>query len=275
MEYCGACAKCDTGYPTLCLNQTGRIMNNKPFTYKGEPTMAFANSAAFSEYTVVRQNQAVKIPDDISFEVASLLGCGVMTGVGAVFNRAKVERGSTCAIIGMGGIGLNALQACKAAGASVVIGIDALANKESFARQFGATHFINGAETDALEEVRKIVPRGVDYSFECVGFPKLTRQAIDMLAPGGTSVGVGTNPRDAVGTYDPNTLYLDKTIMGCRYGSSKPHRDIPLFIDMYRSGMLKFDELVSKTYPMEDIQQVFDDMKTGTIARGVLTISAP
>ena len=91
MEYCGACAKCDTGFPTLCLNQTGRIMNNKPFSYKGEPTMAFANSAAFAEYTVVRQNQAVKIPDDISFEVASLLGCGVMTGVGAVFNLSLIH----------------------------------------------------------------------------------------------------------------------------------------------------------------------------------------
>jgi Zn-dependent alcohol dehydrogenase len=274
MEYCGACAKCDIGQPTLCLNQTNRIINNRPFTYKGQPAYAFANAAVFSEYTVIRENQAVKIDKDISLDAASLLGCGVMTGAGAVFNRAKVERGSTVAVIGVGGIGLNVIQASAISGATTIIAIDAMESKEPFAYSFGATHFVNAREVDAVARVKELCPRGVDYSFECVGRPNLIRQTLDMLAPGGTCVAIGTNPPGSDIVFPVKDINLDKTIMGCRYGTAKPHRDVPLFIDLYRSGRMKLDELVSKRYPIDDIETVFADMKSGTIARGVLGIGA-
>jgi S-(hydroxymethyl)glutathione dehydrogenase/alcohol dehydrogenase len=272
MEYCGACAKCDIGQPTLCLNQTNRIVNHRPFTYKGQRAYAFANAAVWSERTVVRENQAVKIADDISFDSASLLGCGVMTGAGAVFNRAKVERGSTVAVIGVGGIGLNVIQAAAVSGAMTIIAIDALASKEPFAYTFGATHFVSAREVDAVAAVKDLCPRGVDYSFECVGRPNLVRQTIDMLAPGGTCVAIGTNPPDSEVAFLVRDINLDKTIMGCRYGTSKPHRDIPMFVDLYRSGRMKLDELVSRRYPIDEVEAVFADMQSGSIARGVLGI---
>jgi S-(hydroxymethyl)glutathione dehydrogenase/alcohol dehydrogenase len=274
LEYCGACAMCDTGRPTMCLNQTGRILNHKPFTYKGTPALAFANSGVFSDYVVVRENQAVKIDPDVSLDVAALLACGVITGAGAVFNRAKVERGSTVAIFGAGGVGLSALQAASLSGAAKVISIDILPSKKDLAMEFGATDFVDASSNDAVDAVRQLCPGGVDYTLECVGFPALIQQAIEMLAPGGTCVIVGTNPPGSTVTYAPQVLNLDKTIMGCRAGTQRPHRDIPMFVDLYKTGRFKLDELVTQRYPLEDIETVFADMKAGKLARGVLAVSA-
>jgi S-(hydroxymethyl)glutathione dehydrogenase/alcohol dehydrogenase len=274
LEYCGACAMCDTGRPTMCLNQTNRIVTHKPFTYKGTPALAFANSGVFSEYVVIRENQAVKIDPNVSLDVAALLACGVITGAGAVFNRAKVERGSTVAVFGAGGVGLSALQAASLSGAARVISIDILPHKRELALQFGATDFIDASTNDAVSAVRDIAPGGVDYSLECVGFPKLIDQAIEMLAPGGTCVIVGTNPPGSTITVEPRVLNLDKTIMGCRAGTQRPHRDIPMFVDLYKTGRFKLDELVTQRYPLEEIETVFTDMKAGKLARGVLAISA-
>ena len=189
LSNCGACAACDSGRPTHCRESIGKM--SAPFRQGDRKVLQFANIGAFSEQTVVKARQAVPINKDVPFEVASLLGCGVITGVGAVFNRAKVTHGQSVLVIGVGGIGLNVIQGAALADALPIIAVDTNPRKEALARQFGATHFINAAEVDTVEAVKEICPNGVDVSFECVGHPALIRNAIDALDWGGTAVILG------------------------------------------------------------------------------------
>jgi len=269
---CGACAACDSGKPTHCRTTMGRLP--RPFLLDGRKTFQFANLGVFTEVTQVKARQAVKIPKDVPFEVASLLGCGVITGVGAVFNRAKVGHGESAVVIGVGGIGLNVIQGLALSDALPIIAIDANPAKEALARQFGATHFLDASVEgfDAIAAVKEICPNGVDYSFECVGHPALIRQSIDLLDWGGTAVILGVPKLGTEASFVVNSMYNDKTIMGCRYGAGRPHKDIPLFVDLYKAGRLKLDELVTKTYPLADIQLALDDLHHGDLARGVLTV---
>ena len=243
-----------------------------PFRQGDRKVLQFANIGAFSEQTVVKARQAVPINKDVPFEVASLLGCGVITGVGAVFNRAKVTHGQSVLVIGVGGIGLNVIQGAALADALPIIAVDTNPRKEALARQFGATHFINAAEVDTVEAVKEICPNGVDVSFECVGHPALIRNAVDALDWGGTAVILGVPKFGTEASFLVSAMYNDKTIMGCRYGAGRPHKDIPLFVDLYLAGRLKLDELVTRTYDLADIQQTIDDMHEGDLARGVLRI---
>jgi Zn-dependent alcohol dehydrogenase len=266
---CGACAACDSGKPTHCRTSFGKL--SSPFLLDGRKTFQFANIGAFAECTNVKARQAVKIDDSVPWEVASLLGCGVITGVGAVFNRAKVSHGESALVIGVGGIGLNVIQGLALSDALPIIAVDMNPKKEALAMQFGATHFIDASSVDVNEAVKEICPNGVDYSFECVGHTALIRQAIDLLDWGGTCVMLGVPKLGSEATFVVNSMYNDKTIMGCRYGAGRPHKDIPLFVDLYQAGRLKLDELVTQTYPLEDIQRTLDDMHNGDLARGVLT----
>ena len=268
---CGACAACDTGRPTHCRDTFGH--RPKPFTLKGEPAYAFANVSSFSEYTVVKANQCVPIDKGVPLESASLIGCGVVTGVGAVFNRAKVTHGHRAAVFGVGGIGLNVIQALKLAGALPIVAIDTNPAKEAMAREFGATHFVNAAEADTKEAVKSICSMGVDFAFECVGHPALVRTAVDLLDWNGTCVIIGVPAATAEASFNVASMYLDKTIMGCRYGTARPQHDFRLIADLYMAGRLKLDELVTKSYPLDDVQQALDDMHHGDLARGVLSIS--
>jgi Zn-dependent alcohol dehydrogenase len=269
---CGACPSCDAGRPTMCRDTYGRL--GKPFTVDGDPAFAFANVSSFSEYTVVKANQAVPIDKTVPLESAALIGCGVVTGVGAVFNRAKVTHGQSAAVFGVGGIGLNVIQGLRLADALPIIAIDTNPAKESIAREFGATHFIDASSVDTEEAVKEIVPGGVDFSFECVGHPAVIRTAIDLLDWAGTCVILGVPPLGTEASFVVAGLYLDKTIMGCRYGSARPQHDFRLMADLYLAGRLKLDELVTRTYPMEDVQRALDDMHHGDLARGVLSISS-
>ena len=268
---CGACDQCDRGRPTHCRSSLGGI--SQPFTYKGRPAFAFAKAAVFSEYTVVGENQAVRIDDDVPLQVASLLGCAVMTGAGAALNRAKVERGSSALVMGAGGIGLSALQGCRIAGATTIVAVDVNPAKEALARQFGATHFIGLDGNDSAGAIRQLCPDGVGGSFECVGRADLSRVCIEALGPGGSCVLVGTTAADAEVSFLSRDLWLDKNVMGCRYGSAQPHHDIPTYIRLYKSGLMMLDEMVTNVYPMEDVERAFDDMANGTVARTVLAIS--
>ncbi len=268
---CGACEECDQGHPTHCKRSLGGL--TQPFTYKGDPAYAFAKAAVFSEYTVVQENQAVKIADDVPLQVASLLGCAVMTGAGAALSRAKVQRGSTALVIGVGGIGISAIQGARIAGATTIIAIDAKPSKEQMAKDFGATHFLGMDGADAAAAIREISPEGVDSSFECVGSAALSRVCIEALAGGGSCVLVGTTPMDAEISFLSRDLWLDKNIMGCRYGSAQPHHDIATYLKLYHSGQMLLDEMVTNVYPLEDVQRAFDDMATGTVARSVLAVS--
>jgi Zn-dependent alcohol dehydrogenase len=268
---CGACDQCDRGHPTHCRSSLGGL--TQPFTYQGKPAYAFAKAAVFSEYTVVHENQAVRIDDDIPLQVASLLGCAVMTGAGAALNRAKVERGSSALIIGVGGIGLSAIQGARIAGATTIVAVDINPEKAALAEQFGATNFIGLDGADSATAIREICPDGVNTSFECVGSAALSRVCIEALGGGGSCVLVGTTPMDAEVSFLSRDLWLDKNIMGCRYGSAQPHYDIATYIKLYRSGQMKLDEMVTNIYPLEEVDRAFDDMANGTIARSVLAVS--
>ncbi|MFE2468113.1 Zn-dependent alcohol dehydrogenase [Streptomyces mirabilis] len=261
---CGTCAECDRGRPTMCRKAIG--MPRQPFTRGGRPLHQFASNSAFAERTVVKAVQAVRIPKDIPLPSAALIGCGVLTGVGAVLNRARVDRGDTVLVIGTGGIGLNVLQGARIAGALKIVAVDANPAKEAVARRFGATHFLTSTEA-----VKDILPTGADHAFECVGRVELIRQAIDLLDRHGQAVLLGVPPATAEASFLVSSMYLDKSILGCRYGSSRPQRDIALYADLYREGRLLLDELVTQTYPVEDFDKAAQDAEEGRVARAVLT----
>ncbi|MFI1938547.1 Zn-dependent alcohol dehydrogenase [Streptomyces purpureus] len=260
---CGACADCDRGRPTMCRKAIG--MPRQPFSRAGRPLHQFASNSAFAERTVVKAVQAVKIPDDIPLTSAALIGCGVLTGVGAVLNRAKVDRGDTVVVIGTGGIGLNVLQGARIAAASTVVAVDTNPAKEETARRFGATHFL-----PSTKAVREILPTGADHVFECVGHTGLVREAVGLLDRHGQAILLGMTAPTAEASFAPAAMFLDKSILGCRYGSSRPQRDIALYSDLYRDGRLLLDELVTETYPVEDFAKAADDAHQGRVARGVL-----
>ncbi|MDQ1706072.1 MAG: hypothetical protein QOF18_2438 [Frankiaceae bacterium] len=262
---CGSCEHCDAGRPTMCRSTFGS--RPQPFTWRGEPAYSFANASVFSERTVVKANQAVPIPKDVPFAAASLVGCGVLTGVGAVLQRARVPAGASVLVIGVGGIGLNVIQGAALAGASRIVAVDTNPRKAEIARQFGATDFV--ASTEAVRDVAK---RGVDFAFECVGQVKLIRAAIDLLDWGGTCVMLGVPESTAEASFNVASMYLDKGVLGCRYGSSQPQRDVRRYVDLYRRGRLKLDELVSASYPLADMKTAVHDLEAGELAaRAVLT----
>ncbi|OQR58944.1 Zn-dependent alcohol dehydrogenase [Streptomyces maremycinicus] len=261
---CGTCAECDRGRPTMCRQAIGRP--RKPFTRAGAPVFQFAANSAFAERTVVKAVQAVRIPADVPLTSAALIGCGVLTGVGAVLNRARVGHGESVVVIGTGGIGLNVVQGARIAGASRIVAVDANPAKEATARRFGATDFLTS--TDA---VREVLPTGADHAFECVGRVELIRQAIDLLDRHGQAVLLGVPPATAEASFLVSSMYLDKSILGCRYGSSRPQRDIALYAELYRTGRLLLDDLVTDTYPVEDFAKAAADAEAGRVARAVLT----
>ncbi|HVT20036.1 MAG TPA: Zn-dependent alcohol dehydrogenase [Mycobacteriales bacterium] len=264
---CGACQYCDAGKPTMCRSTFGG--RPQPFTWKGEAAYAFANASVFSEQTVVKANQAVPIPKDVPLDAASLVGCGVLTGVGAVLQRARVPEGASALVIGVGGIGLNVIQGLALAGASTIIAVDTNPLKKEIAATFGATHFI-----ESTEGVKEVAPNGVDFAFECVGHVKLIRAAIDLLDWGGTAVMLGVPGFADEASFNVSSMYLDKGVLGCRYGSSQPQRDIRRYVELYQQGRLKLDELVSARYPLGDITKAVHAMESGELAaRGVLAIA--
>lgn len=274
---CGMCAQCSTGHPTWCRSSMGNV--SQPFTLGGEPASNFAATSVFAESTIVREIQAVKISKEVPLQSACLIGCGVVTGVGAVFNRARVAHGQTVAVFGVGGVGLNVIQAARISDASRVIAIDTVTSKEGLARQFGATDFVDANGDDVVGSIRSLLPAptgvfnsgGVDWAFDCVGHPTVLRNAVESLDWGGNCVVLGVPPPDAeVSALITRLTHVDRGILGCRYGSIRPHHDVPLLVGLYLEGKLKLDELVSATYPLEGFEQAVADMHDGKLARGVL-----
>ena len=244
-----------------------------PFTLDDTPHYAFANISSFAEVTVVKATQAVPIPKAVPLSSACLIGCGVLTGAGAVLNRARVEAGDRAVVVGVGGIGLNALQALRLVGANPIIAVDANPEKEGLARRFGATHFVDASMGNIAEAVRDLTQGGADWIFECVGHKQVIEEAIRYLDWAGSLVILGVTPFGTGIEFFPEELFLDRSILGCRYGSSRPQRDIPRFAELYLAGQFMLDELVTKTYPMDAIHDVFEDMEAGRLARGVLDMT--
>jgi Zn-dependent alcohol dehydrogenase len=281
---CGLCRACNTGHPTRCRESIGN--RSEPFTFRGAPCSNFAATSSLAERTVIKEIQAVPIPRDVPLESACLIACGVLTGAGSVWNAARVPRGDTAVVFGLGGVGLSAIQALRIAGASRIVAVDMIAAKGPLALQLGATDFLDASSVSDLGlALRELFPfsdtvvtgpfgaGGVDWAFECTGHPAVLRTAIDILEWGGTAVAVGVpGPGTEVGAPVNHMVHLDRTLMGVRYGECAPRRDIPMIIDYYRRGLFHLDEMVTKRYPITDWQQALDDLHHGRLARGVLVM---
>ena len=283
---CGTCRACSTGHPTWCVKTLGNV--SQPFTFKGEPASNFAGTSVFTEQTVVKEVQAVKISQGRSHD----LGLPHRLrrpdrGRARCSTGPRCSAGETAAVFGVGGVGLNVIQGLRIAGASRIIAVDTLASKEALARQFGATHFVDASATDAVAAIRELVPPGpdrvsgalgwtggVNWSFDCVGHPAVLRNALDVLDWGGNALAIGIPPQGTEVSVDVNALaYVDRGLLGCRYGSARPHHDIPLMVELYLSGQLMLDELVTEQRPLEGFREIVEDMEAGKLARGVLTFS--
>lgn len=269
---CGRCAACDRGRPTQCRDSMG--LRDDRFTLAGARAYQFANAGVFAERTVVHESQAVAIDPEVPLDAACLIGCAVLTGAGAVLNRARVRPGDTVLVIGAGGIGQSVVQAARLAAARRIVVVDANPAKEEVARRFGATDFVDAsAERDVPAAVRGLgLPDGVDHAFECVGSPALIRQAVDLLDWGGTCVLLGVPPRAAEAAFQVASLYQNKSIMGCRYGTARPQHDIPLLAGLYLAGRLQLDAMVSRVYDLADIGAAIEDLAEGRLNRGVLAL---
>ena len=270
---CGRCRNCTAGRANLCewhALGTGLMPDGTHrFSQKGAPI--FADLATFAEQTVVAESYLVKIRDDVPLDKACLVGCGVMTGIGAVVNRAKVEPGATTVVVGCGGVGLNVVQGCALASASKIIAVDTVGGKLALAESVGATHFVNSSTQDALKEIDRLTGGGADYAFEVVGIPETLALAFAAIRPGGTAVMVGLPATGAEVTVPGRALFFDRTLMGTFYGAARPREDFPWIFDMYMDGRLKLDELATATRPLEELNQAFEDMEAGTAARTVLS----
>jgi S-(hydroxymethyl)glutathione dehydrogenase / alcohol dehydrogenase len=267
---CGNCYWCHSGHPTQCT-QIGMVRPGRLHLSDGRPLTQFIGLATFAEQMLVHQNKLVKIESDIPPAVAALVGCGVPTGVGAVLNKAQVMPGSTVAVIGCGGIGLNAIQGAVLAEASRIVGIDINDGKLQLARQFGATDVINNSAGDAVEQLHDMLPRGegVDYSFEAIGSKATFELAFDVLGPLGTAtvIGVLNGDFELPGRF---MLAGERRIQGSRMGSGNFREDLPYYLRLYREGRLKLDELVSNRIPLSEINEGYAAIRDGSIARSVV-----
>lgn len=276
---CGLCEYCSAGRPALCsagmqVRMTGRLPDGTTrFTLDGKEIKHFAGVSTFSEYSVVPEPAVLKIPDDLPLDRAALLGCAVITGVGAVINCARVRPGSSVVVFGTGGVGLNAVQGAHIAGAEKIIAVDLLDRKLEFAKTFGATHTVNASRGNPVTEVRALTGgRGVDYAFEVIGLPQTMRQAYDCLAKRGMAVVVGVTPMTTeVAVPVMSLVFEERVLTGSIYGSSRPRLDIPMLIDLYRAGRLKLDELLTRTYAFKEINEAYAALERGEVARSVVT----
>ncbi len=267
LAHCGRCPACESGQPTQCRNAPSP-KDSRPFTVDGHDGYQFAHASVFAEATVVREEGAIPIDPAVPLERACLIGCGIVTGYGAVVNRAKVETGATMAVFGAGGIGLNCIQGGLLAGASVIVAVDVVPQKLVWAKTFGATHVVDATKENPVEAIRKICG-GVEYAFEAVGSLPVIQQALEALSPGGTLTLVGVPPVGSQFSFVVHQLYQNKAILGCRYGAARPRVDFPLLGRLYLSGRLKIDELVTREYRLEQFAQALADLKAGLLARGV------
>lgn len=273
--FCGACYYCLGGQPHLCDDASLQLSMMQRLQWKGQPIMQFANVGSFGEYMCTTQNGVVKIPKEMPMEEASLIGCGVMTGVGAALYTAKVPGGATTAVIGCGGIGLNVIQGCKLAGAGRIIAIDVFDSKLEMARNFGATDTINSSSVDdVVAAVQELTGgAGVEYSFEAVGVPALATQAFGMIRAGGTAVIVGMMPAGSEISISGPDFLAEKKIVGSMYGSTRFREHMPKLVDLFLQGRLDLSALVSEKLKLDEVNHAFELMKGGTVARSVLQIS--
>ena len=269
---CGKCHGCVQGKPVTC-ETTFPLDATSPLTdASGASVVHGLRTAAFAEHAVVHESQLVAVPKDLPHAVASLLACGVITGFGAVTNTAKVEPGSHVVVFGTGGVGLNAVQGAHVSGARTVIAVDISDSKLEAALTFGATHVVNSMKDDVVAKVRELTDgRGADYVFVTVGAKAAFDASYSLLAKAGSVVLVGMPANGVMSEIDPGTLAAySQNILGSKMGGSRISIDIPNLIALYQQGRVKLDELVSGTYPLEQINEAMASVKRGEALRNVI-----
>ena len=269
---CGHCFYCHQGDPTQCETKFPLDATSPLRRADGERVAQGIRTGAFAEYVMVHESQLVAIPKTMPLESAAILACGVITGLGAVVNTAKVPSGSSVAVIGTGGIGLNSVQGARLCGAETIIAVDLLDSKLETAKKFGATHGFNAGANDAAEAIRELTHgRGVDYVFMTVGSTKAVEQGIGFLRPSGTMVIVGMPAAGAMAEFEPlNMADIAIRIIGSKMGGTRIRVDIPRLVGFYEQGRLKLDELISNRYPIDDINDAIAEVNRGEVLRNVI-----
>jgi len=274
---CGQCYYCLRGQHNLCADRdktrSGRMLDGTARLTKGtQEVHSMLGVGSFSQYNVVSEQSVLPLDRDIPFDVAALFGCAVMTGIGAVMNRAKVPPGSHVAIIGAGGVGLNLIQGAILANATQIIAIDRFEHKLSLAKQFGATHLVDATREDPVTRVRELTNgMGVDYAFEAVGKAETIAMSYQFLRRGGTLVLVGIPDAEAQFSLPfQEMVQFEKAVLGCYYGSGDIRTGLKTIVDLYKMGRLKTDLMISRRYPLEMINEGFADMESGKNAKGVI-----
>ena len=275
---CGSCNECRAGDITNCWSETrtqnmyGRMPDGSTRLRVGGREIApMCGSGALAEQSVVREAQLVKIDPDIPLDLACLAGCGVTTGIGAALHIAAVRPGSSVAVIGCGGVGLNVIQGSRIAGAARIVACDTQRTKLDLASDLGATDCLEIAPGESINErIRSLFPSGVDYAFEVVGHTPLVTEAFDSTRTGGTTVMVGAPPPGTTVTIDSRVLFSDRRLLGCMGGGNIPARDIPRIMRLYQQGSLNLEKLVETRIPLDRVNDAFDDLRSGETVRTVV-----
>jgi S-(hydroxymethyl)glutathione dehydrogenase / alcohol dehydrogenase len=270
--FCGHCEMCISGRPNLCRNpDLRRGSSDKPkLSWNGSPVGQFANLGSYAEKMLVHENALVKVREDMPFDAAALIGCGVTTGVGAVLNTARIEPGSSVAVFGCGGVGLSAIQGARIGGARMIIAVDTVESKLATAKELGATHIVDASSHDPVKAIQDLTGGGVEYAFEAIGLKKAAEQAYESLARGGTATVIGMIPVGQKVEIDGASLLGEKRLQGSSMGSNRFRKDMPRYIDFYLQGRLKLDEMITRRGRLEDVNEAFRAMKAGEVARTVL-----
>ncbi|HUP25594.1 MAG TPA: Zn-dependent alcohol dehydrogenase [Thermoanaerobaculia bacterium] len=271
--YCGNCEACLTGHLSICPNKgdTARRKGEEPrLKQNGGPMQQFLHLSSFAEQMLVHEHALVKVREDMPLDRAALLGCAVVTGLGAVFHTARVEPGSTVAVVGCGGIGLSAIQGARIAGAGRIIAVDVVPSKLELAKKMGATDALNARELDPVAAIKDLTSGGVHYSFEAIGTKATAEQCFFMLRPGGTATIIGMIPVNEKIELPGHAFLPERKIQGSMMGSNRFRVDMPRFVDLYLDGRLDLDSLISARIGLEQINDGFTAMKTGEVARSVI-----
>jgi S-(hydroxymethyl)glutathione dehydrogenase/alcohol dehydrogenase len=272
---CGRCHYCVIGRPNLCeRRQPGRGVlpdGTTRMSLRGRPVYHYGHVATYASQTVVHESCAIRIDRNMPLDRAALIGCSVMTGVGAVINTAAVPPGASMAVFGVGGVGLNVVQGGALVAAHPVIAVDVKAAKLEHARGLGASHTIDAAREDPVAAIRRITRLGADYTFVAVGDTRAVSQAIDALAPGGTCVLIGVPETGATVPMDVRPLVTgERVIRGSSYGSARTREDLPRLVSLYLAGKLKVDQLITRRYGLDEANEAFRALAAGELARGLI-----
>src|SRR6266581_7835850 len=276
---CGRCLYCSLGRSILCDGHKSArfamLDGSHRLRRDGQNINQMARIGTFSEAVVCPSEMLVPIRKEMPWPQAALVGCCVPTGVGAVTSCARVEAGASVLVIGCGGVGLNVVQGARLAGAGMIVAADLLDSKLGYAKEFGATHTLNAKQDNVVERVRELTEgRGVDYAFDAIGGEQTTLQILDAIRPGGVAVIVGMAAMAVRAPITPSMMALqEKCLRGTMYGSVRPTIDFPRLVELYLDGRLKLDQLVSRTYTLDEINDGFKALTSGQVARGVVVFN--